>query len=302
MVETRSKKRKRQRLMSIASHVSSWPDVLARFESLNDDALGLILKFVGDKSYKSFGGLNYHCREIYSATEGIKKETFLYGYAPLSVIINKIVEGGRFNWKLHWKLREKVGKGVLFYNRLDVLDWLLQQRNNIVLSGICNAAAEEGRIDVLEEVWKDEGYKGYVFRDVNHHAARGGKLNVLKWIEKKGEYIDKWKCAKEAVEKGQLHIIQWLKEEKGLQLFGELYYFAIDGGGHFLILKWLREQACPWDDYIFKYAAVHGNLEILQWLHDEGCPWPDYVRVPEHDIKPENLTWLRVNGYGSRFM
>jgi len=306
MKPSRSKKRRRL----VQSYVlPQGPDLPARFESLNDDTLTTVLEFLGGKSYRSFGGLTKHCKEVYLNTPGMTKETFLFGYAPLSAIIDKI-ERARYGL-----MRETVGKGVVCFNRRDVFEWALQQQKNSVLENTCDVAGKEGRIDLLEEVWNnvnDENHKRFIFEDVEYNAAGGGKLNVIKWLETKGLYL-KWRengelrinkrwCAIRAAEKGHIHIIQWLKEEKGLQLFGELYYFAIDGGGHFLILKWLREQACPWDDYIFKYAAVHGNLEILQWLHDEGCPWPDYVRVPEHDIKPENLTWLRVNGYGSRFM
>jgi len=48
------------------------------------------------------------------------------------------------------------------------------------------------------------------------------------------------------------------------------YYAA--GGGHLEMLKWLRSEGCPWDEYICNAAAYCGHLEMLEWLRSEGCP------------------------------
>jgi len=317
-METRSKRRKRPRLKPITSQISSkWPDLPARFESLNDDTLGLILKFVGNKSYRSFGGLNYHCKEIYITT-GMAKETFVFGYGPLSVIIDKIGKGGRRDQNLH----ERVGKGVVLFHRRDVLDWALysSRKNKYVIKGICNIAAEEGRIDLLEEIFNnidDRDAKRciflgaedrkiyYSFGYVDEYAARGGKLDVLKWHETKGLSINKKKCAMEAANRGQLHILKWLREERDLELWGGLYNWANNnGGGHLHVLKWLRQQEVDFNEFTFREAAYRGNLDVLQWLHDEGCSWPRASNrcVDERCVKPEVKDWLRTNGYSDRIV
>jgi len=307
-METRSKKRKRQRLISIASYVSSWPDLPARFESLNDDTLGLILKFVGNKSYGSFGGLNYHCKEIYIAS-GMTKETFIFGYGPLSVIQERYERDG----ELDWKLRKALSKGVVFYNRRDVLEWALEEQNTKILRGICEVATEEGRMDLLNEIWDnfedDEDYayerECMIFGCVDSNAAESGKLDVIKWFDKKDlgnlDNIDKSVCAKEAARHGHLHILQWLKEEKDLQLVSSFYDFAIDGG-QLHVMKWLREQSCPWGEDTFACAALEGHLDILQFLHDEGCPWDRSIYIDEEDVTSEVIEWLRINGYDDRIM
>jgi len=301
-METRSKRRKRQRLISISSNVSSWPDVPARFESLNDDTLTTVLEFVGKKSYRSFGGLNKHCKEVYLNTPGMTKETFLFGYGPLSVIQDRYErsdddEGGFIAY---------LCKGVLFYNRKDVLDWALQERNTYLLRKICFVAVEEERLDLLNKVWDNDNLEPdgdfeYIFEEMDEYAAVCGKLNVLKWVENKVPDIDKDTCANEAARFGHLHILQWLQEERGLQLNRELYYRAIEGG-HLHVLKWLREQEVPWSEYTFMKAAIEGNINVLQWLHDEGCPWleDDNYREYVDRLKPEALAWLRTNGYGNR--
>jgi len=178
------------------------------------------------------------------------------------------------------------------------------------LKEICNVAGREGRLDLLEEVWYDVGYgydKRCVFGGVDTHAACHGKLNVLKWIETKGLFFDKDRCAMVAACHAQPHIIQWLKEEQDFELDGELYLHAIRGG-QLNVMKWLREQEVYWDEYTFTIAAEKGNLEVLQWLHDEGCPWPketedeDELSLHEDEIEPEIVQWLHANGYGDRIV
>eukprot|EP00594_Rhizosolenia_setigera_P012254 CAMPEP_0178956426 /NCGR_PEP_ID=MMETSP0789-20121207/10242_1 /TAXON_ID=3005 /ORGANISM="Rhizosolenia setigera, Strain CCMP 1694" /LENGTH=126 /DNA_ID=CAMNT_0020638343 /DNA_START=74 /DNA_END=454 /DNA_ORIENTATION=+ len=120
---------------------------------------------------------------------------------------------------------------------------------------------------------EDEGAKRYVFYYVDGHAAQNGKLDVLKWFEK----------------------------ESRLELYKDLYIYAINGG-QLHVMKWLREQACPWVYDTFRKAAEEGNLNILQWLHDEGCPWSVYNRVDVEEVTSEVIEWLRTNGYDDKIM
>eukprot|EP00594_Rhizosolenia_setigera_P016530 CAMPEP_0178966772 /NCGR_PEP_ID=MMETSP0789-20121207/17121_1 /TAXON_ID=3005 /ORGANISM="Rhizosolenia setigera, Strain CCMP 1694" /LENGTH=291 /DNA_ID=CAMNT_0020652101 /DNA_START=67 /DNA_END=939 /DNA_ORIENTATION=+ len=288
-----SSRSKRRRLM--LSYVPRRPDLPAIFESLNDDTLTTVLEFVGNKSYVTYAGINKHCKEVYLNTPGLTKETFLYGYAPLAVIKE------RYPNKPFFEAQVALSKGVVFYNRRDVLALVIQRRDTTLLKRICYIAAEVGKIDILDEVWNiiyHEDYKGYVFYHVDCHAARGGKLNVLKWFNTKELRIDEGECALYAARHAQLHILQWLREMRGLEFNGELYDSAINGGNRLHVMKWLRNQACPWGERTFREAAIKDNLDILQWLHDEGCPWPQHNRVHECYLIPEVIDWCRVNGYG----
>ena len=42
--------------------------------------------------------------------------------------------------------------------------------------------------------------------------------------------------------------------------------------GHLEVLKWARENACPWDSYTCSYAVANGQLEVLKWLEENNCP------------------------------
>ncbi len=38
------------------------------------------------------------------------------------------------------------------------------------------------------------------------------------------------------------------------------------------ILRWAREQGCPWDDLVHSQAAIGGHLEVIEWAVDNGLP------------------------------
>ncbi len=39
------------------------------------------------------------------------------------------------------------------------------------------------------------------------------------------------------------------------------------------VLKWARENNCPWDKLTCSYAASNGHLEVLKWARANNCPW-----------------------------
>ena len=45
--------------------------------------------------------------------------------------------------------------------------------------------------------------------------------------------------------------------------------------GNLEVLKWAREQHCPWNSATCAYAAMGGARETLQWLREHNCPWDE---------------------------
>ena len=43
--------------------------------------------------------------------------------------------------------------------------------------------------------------------------------------------------------------------------------------GNLEVIKWLKENGCPWDTRTCTFAALNGHLEVLKWLKENGCPW-----------------------------
>ena len=42
--------------------------------------------------------------------------------------------------------------------------------------------------------------------------------------------------------------------------------------GHLNVLRWARENGCPWDERTCKLAAEEGHLEVFNWACANGCP------------------------------
>ena len=54
----------------------------------------------------------------------------------------------------------------------------------------------------------------------------------------------------------------------------DVYYCAyLAGNNYFEVLKWARENGCPWNADTCSSAASGGHLEILKWARENGCPW-----------------------------
>src|ERR1700722_2419795 len=43
--------------------------------------------------------------------------------------------------------------------------------------------------------------------------------------------------------------------------------------GYLNIVKWARENRCPWDSQTCSNAALGGHLEVLKWARENQCPW-----------------------------
>ena len=41
------------------------------------------------------------------------------------------------------------------------------------------------------------------------------------------------------------------------------------------MLKWARENGCPWNEWTCTYAAKGGHLEVLEWARENGCLWDE---------------------------
>merc|ERR1711957_97881 len=61
-------------------------------------------------------------------------------------------------------------------------------------------------------------------------------------------------------------------------------------GGHLEVLKWLREEGCPWDEVTCYVAAANNELGVLRWALENECPYRErYIRRVE-DV--EFLEWF----------
>jgi len=177
------------------------------FESLVDDTHDLIIQFVGKRSYSCYGSINKRCREIL-LSKNLPKETYFCGYAPLSTIKDKL------NKYLHG-----LGQAVVAYNRDDILQWLVLEKSSFAILSVFNFAAEVS-LKTLKRVMNDVGDDAFTSMKINEdwrvsdRAARGERLDVLKWLKTKGWFdpsgIDTGMS--EAAFKGNMPLLEWLVE------------------------------------------------------------------------------------------
>ena len=63
------------------------------------------------------------------------------------------------------------------------------------------------------------------------------------------------------------------------------------------LLKWVKENKCPWNEESCATAAENGNLKMLKWLRENGCDWNHKVCEAAIDnCNIEMLNWAMQNG------
>lgn len=128
-------------------------------------------------------------------------------------------------------------------------------------------AINRGNIEVVK--WMVEN-KRYVDDCPLFHAAKCGKLEILKCFgsidcDKSYRYI--WAVA---VESGKIETIIWLKEN-GWEWNKDIAYYATCSN-NLEILKWSFNQGLPISKKILvQSAAEHGSLEMLKYLVEREC-------------------------------
>jgi hypothetical protein len=94
---------------------------------------------------------------------------------------------------------------------------------------------------------------------------------------------------------GHLEVLRWAREN-GCPWNSNTCSSAANGG-HFEILKWARENGCPWGSSTCAYAVKGGHFEILKWARQNGCPWDSNTcSYAAHGGHFEILKWARENG------
>jgi hypothetical protein len=156
-------------------------------------------------------------------------------------------------------------------------------------------AAEFGNIPLYDWVMKIFGEnKHFQTYDLNI-AALNGNLNLMKHMKK--YYNCKWSKVTyvEAAKGGHLEVLKWLKED-GCPFSNETCEVAASSG-HSEVLKWLRENGCPWNEQTCRFAASNGHLELLKWARENGCPWNENTCIfAAMTGNFETLKWARENG------
>jgi hypothetical protein len=91
---------------------------------------------------------------------------------------------------------------------------------------------------------------------------------------------------------GNIKLMKWLKENRCPWNYCT-FSFATQHG-NLENMKWLLDIKCSLDSSIFYYAAGHGNLENMKWLKANGCPWDNWTFSWAAEYgNLDNMKWLK---------
>jgi len=310
----RSKKKKRIK----SNDENTSDDVPATFNSLCNDTLCQIIGFAG-RSYGTVGLINRRCNRLYSKYS-LPKETYLFGYAPLSLI--------RERDKLGFGDYDKEAKAIIHYNRADILDWYIRRQYLSELKKVMVEGSSAGRLDILKEVFEnaDTRFQEYLpwCMETCPAAAKNNHLETLKWLRSKGFH---WGTTFEAAfEGGSESMLNWLYREEcpisfatlgsaakrgDISWVGDILpYDCFDGeydddvepvcakaasGGHVKMTQWLKEKGAKFtSDKISSAAAMEGQMDMLKWLKTQNCDFTEKTfEAAAKSGSVEVLKWLK---------
>ena len=128
-----------------------------------------------------------------------------------------------------------------------------------------------------------------------HEAAERGHLSTLKHLHRQGLMRFTAEVCAKGAGSGNLELLKWMREN-GCP-WDKFTCSAAAHGGQLEVLQWARANRCPWDEYTCTCAARRGNLQLLQWLRANGCPWDTYTCAwAAEGGHLEVLQWARANG------
>lgn len=69
--------------------------------------------------------------------------------------------------------------------------------------------------------------------------------------------------------------------------------------GRLAVIRWARENGCPWGMDVYSNAARGGHLGVLEWAWDNGCPWSVASTCAEaaEGGHLDVLRWAREKGF-----
>lgn len=256
------------------------------FESLNNDLLGHILKFVGKRSYVQYGAIYKRTNEIFKSFN-YPEETFLGYVCPnlaKSIYDEEKSEDEtgyflRIKKKIDQEERRKiVAWSVLYDNQMTLIHWCLEKDDKYLMEKICLLATEKGRLDILKKVFEnnvvDDEKKIWLTNSTSlcTLAAREGHLSILKWLRSNGCKWDSTTMAL-AARGGHLEILKW-SMRNGADWDSSCCTWSA-WGGHLEVLQWARAHGCPWDHWTCLWAAERHHHHVLRWARENGCPEHD---------------------------
>ena len=167
-------------------------------------------------------------------------------------------------------------------NKLELLEWIREEKKCEWDSGTINAAAEQGNLEMVKYCVANECPIEY--RNACACAAKKGHLEVLKYLREEAKAPWDNDTAYLAARNGHLHILEYLVERKFYK-YDEFTCWHAAKYGHLDCLKYLRETAkAPWDYRAVRDAHTKNQIDCVQYLLDNNCPLPSGWRYERGEL------------------
>ena len=143
------------------------------------------------------------------------------------------------------------------------------------------------------------GEKGSFTELKPKEAAERGCFGTLQSLHRRGRVTFHEDLCQHTAYGGQLKVLKWLRENScpWNESTCAAACAAAAMGGHLGVLKWLRENNLPWSAATCAAAARCGQLHMLQWLRANGCPWElNTCKYAAEGGHLQVLQWARTNG------
>lgn len=135
-----------------------------------------------------------------------------------------------------------------------------------------------------------------ISEDELDHAVWWSRRNMVLWAITEGGFAWPPRAALQACRRGDLAMLKRIVKDSSIELSSDCCAQAALIG-HIPMIKYLREQGCPWDEDVCSLAALGGHIDVLEYAREEGCPWDEDVyvcaaRAGHLDV----LEWCRRHG------
>ena len=115
-----------------------------------------------------------------------------------------------------------------------------------------------------EEISHRQQYKDLITYNDPNKAAEEGRLDILIVLEKEERLLPNRRGASLAARNGHIDVLEWLEERKIFPSFIGANETAANG--HIDVLEWLEEREILPTEYGANWAAANGQLHVLMWL------------------------------------
>lgn len=219
------------------------------------------------------------------------------------------------------------------YGSFDSFKWLMnyceRTHQPVNYESVWSEVIAEGNFEKAK--WLTE--KGTIWSEaVTNAAAIFGKLDILKWLIKKGCPYSLTRLVPDVLKNRHTDILFWFLEELGAVLDSSHFYWPIVYRDFNLIklliekgvpcimhnlshnlflhiardiemLDFLKEKGCIFDRSCWIGMMYHGDLLALDWLLKNGCtPSDDFYTIALMEKRIEVLKWGRSHNYPGRLI